>query len=134
MAKTKIYPLYLSYGPQWLNRLERGTYKAVQDERCRGCEFEPHLEQVTFRCKNTTIGTIERTGLRLKISANESLQLHIITLSLPDESPTCILSNGLWHTRSWTATSTTLFPVSARCQNKPVGESLKKKENERSII
>ena len=30
---------------QWRNRLARGTYMAVRAERCRGCEFDPHLEQ-----------------------------------------------------------------------------------------
>lgn len=31
---------------QWRNRLARGTYKTVARGRCRGCEFEPHLEQL----------------------------------------------------------------------------------------
>ena len=30
--------------PQWRNRSARGTYTTVY-ERCRGCEFEPHLGQ-----------------------------------------------------------------------------------------
>lgn len=33
---------------QWRNRLARGTYIAVQAEQCRGCEFDPHLEQLFF--------------------------------------------------------------------------------------
>ena len=30
---------------QWRNRLAHGTYRQ-SNEKCRGCEFEPHLEQV----------------------------------------------------------------------------------------
>ena len=30
---------------QWRNRLAHGTYRQC-NEKCRGCEFEPHLEQV----------------------------------------------------------------------------------------
>ena len=30
---------------QWRNRLAHGTYRQY-NELCRGCEFEPHLEQV----------------------------------------------------------------------------------------
>ena len=31
---------------QWRNRLAHGTYTTVSvyKKRCRGCEFEPHLE------------------------------------------------------------------------------------------
>ena len=29
---------------QWRNRLAHGTYRQCNEE-CRGCEFEPHLEQ-----------------------------------------------------------------------------------------
>ena len=35
---------------QWRNRLAHGTYKTVTRvlEKCRGCEFEPHLEHMNF--------------------------------------------------------------------------------------
>ena len=36
-----------SDGLQWRNWLAHGTYMTVL-ERCRGCEFEPHLEQFLF--------------------------------------------------------------------------------------
>ena len=32
---------------QWRNRLAHGTYRQYK-ELCRGCEFEPHLEQQSF--------------------------------------------------------------------------------------
>ena len=32
---------------QWRNRLAHGTYRQYK-ELCRGCEFEPHLEQTIF--------------------------------------------------------------------------------------
>ena len=32
---------------QWRNRLAHGTYRQYK-ELCRGCEFEPHLEQHVF--------------------------------------------------------------------------------------
>ena len=32
---------------QWRNRLAHGTYRQYI-ELCRGCEFEPHLEQQSF--------------------------------------------------------------------------------------
>ena len=32
---------------QWRNRLAHGTYRQYK-ELCRGCEFEPHLEQQRF--------------------------------------------------------------------------------------
>ena len=32
---------------QWRNRLAHGTYRQYI-EKCRGCEFEPHLEQYDF--------------------------------------------------------------------------------------
>ena len=35
---------------QWRNRLAHGTYRQCNEE-CRGCEFEPHLEQVFFYTK-----------------------------------------------------------------------------------
>ena len=31
---------------QWRNWLAHGTYMTVLSEKCRGCEFEPHLEQL----------------------------------------------------------------------------------------
>ena len=30
---------------QWRNRLAHGTYRQYMNEKCQGCEFEPHLEQ-----------------------------------------------------------------------------------------
>ena len=33
---------------QWRNRLAHGTYRQYI-EKCRGCEFEPHLEQYVLR-------------------------------------------------------------------------------------
>ena len=35
---------------QWRNRLAHGTYRQY-NELCRGCEFEPHLEQVLLGLK-----------------------------------------------------------------------------------
>jgi hypothetical protein len=37
-------------GLQWRNRLAHGTYRQY-NELCRGCEFEPHLEQVLLELK-----------------------------------------------------------------------------------
>ena len=37
----------LSKWLQWRNRLAHGTYRQYI-EKCRGCEFEPHLEQYDF--------------------------------------------------------------------------------------
>ena len=34
---------------QWRNRLARGTYNSSTSEKCRGCEFEPHLEQIILK-------------------------------------------------------------------------------------
>ena len=43
MPETKI-----SDRLQWRNRLAHGTYRQYEYEQCRGCEFEPHLEQLNI--------------------------------------------------------------------------------------
>ena len=52
VSKEKIDPVLqpncfccLQLRLQWRNRLAHGTYRQYK-ELCRGCEFEPHLEQV----------------------------------------------------------------------------------------
>src|SRR4029434_8574435 len=73
IKKIRTVSWCYSSGLQWRNRSARGTYKVVQVEQCRGCEFEPHLEQVTFRCH--VIQMIKYCSQGLMTSKNNNSQL-----------------------------------------------------------